>query len=300
MATSIARGDVAGLISDAYATNVFTSAAGTSKVLEAFPTVPMGTKQTNLPVLATVPHAKFVTESGATGVKPNAKATWANKTLVAEEIAVIIPIHESVLDDMTTDGLGEISALGGQAIAYALDAAVLFGTNKPATWTSLDLQAASAAAGQVFTIGAGEDDLAGSVYQAAGAVADAGKDPSEIFTASSLRYRLANLRDGNGALLLADGVLAGLTPHYTKGTVLGDVPVWDAASATALVVDGSQVRIGVRQDLTVKLLTEATLGTGENAFNLAENDHVALRFVARYAYVLADNKAVASVAPAVV
>jgi hypothetical protein len=42
------------------------------------------------------------------------------------------------------------------------------------------------------------------------------------------------------------------------------------------------VRIGVRQDITVKLLTEATVGS----MNLAERDMVALRFKARYAYVL--------------
>jgi hypothetical protein len=49
------------------------------------------------------------------------------------------------------------------------------------------------------------------------------------------------------------------------------------------VVDPSKVRIGVRQDITVKFLDQATItGVG----NLAEKDMVALRFKARFAYVL--------------
>jgi len=53
-------------------------------------------------------------------------------------------------------------------------------------------------------------------------------------------------------------------------------------------VDRSRVKIGVRQDISVKLLDQATLGTGENQINLAERDMVALRLKARYAYVLGD------------
>ena len=49
-----------------------------------------------------------------------------------------------------------------------------------------------------------------------------------------------------------------------------------------LVVDSTAVRIGVRQDITVKFLDQATV----NGINLAEKDMVALRFKARYGYVI--------------
>ena len=42
------------------------------------------------------------------------------------------------------------------------------------------------------------------------------------------------------------------------------------------------MKIGVRQDITAKFLDQATVG----GINLAERDMVALRFKARYAYVL--------------
>ena len=54
------------------------------------------------------------------------------------------------------------------------------------------------------------------------------------------------------------------------------------SEATALIADPSTVRIGVRQDITVKFLDQATVG----GINLAEKDMVALRFKARFAYVL--------------
>lgn len=289
----ITRADVAGLIQDAYTTNVFESAEKSSAVLAAFPTVSMGTKTHILPVAASAPNAEWVSESGT---KPTGKATWVNKNLVAEELAVIIPVHENVLADASEDILAEISRMGGEAIAAALDAAVLFGTNKPLTWTSKSLFEAATASGQLFQVGTGENDLAGSIFQAAGAISDNGRDASDIFTAAGLKFKLANLRDGNGAMLLSDGGFGGLNSHFVKGTIGNDAPVFVRDSATGLVVDASRVRIGIRQDITVKFLDQATVG----GINLAERDMVALRFVARFGYVLADENAVSAVTPAVV
>ena len=57
---------------------------------------------------------------------------------------------------------------------------------------------------------------------------------------------------------------------------------WTGAGVQAMVADSTRIRIGVRQDITVKFLDQATVGS----VNLAERDMVALRFKARYAYVL--------------
>ena len=107
MASDVTRSDVSTLIQEAYASDFIAHATKTSAVLGAFPTKNLGTKTTNLPVLATKPHAAWVAESAteASGVKSTAKATWTNKTLVVEELAVIIPVHENVIDDATVDVL---------------------------------------------------------------------------------------------------------------------------------------------------------------------------------------------------
>ncbi|CAN5838022.1 phage major capsid protein [soil metagenome] len=298
----ISRAEVASLIQDEFASEVITTAEATSAVIEAFPTVPMGTKVRNMPVLAGTPVAKWVGESATDpgGVKPTSEAIWGNKQLVAEEIAVIIPVHENVLDDATVAVLSELAREGGKAIGFGLDAAVLFGTAKPASWTSLDLHAAAVAAGQIFQVGATGtvNDLGGSILQAAGVVADAGYDPSDLFARKGLRYQLANLRNTDGTPIfigsLSDtpgdnGAVQGLSAHWITGQAHDGgapgaaVPVWDP-TVLALVVDDSRVRIGIRQDVTVKFLDQATVG----GINLAERDMVALRFKARFAYVLAD------------
>lgn len=303
----INRNDVATLIQDAYATDFLSWAAKQSAVLQAFPTRNMGTKTVKEPVLATKPHASWVAESStdASGIKPTAKITWANKSLVAEELAVIVPIHENVIDDATEDTLMEITKAGGEAIAFALDAAVTFAAGKPDTWTSPALYQSALAGGNVFDIGAdgSKDDLAGAILQSAESLSEL-YDPTTLLTRKGLKFRLANLRATTGEPIFltsfSDGVsqdsVYGLNTYYESGTISdghgGDAPVWDRDLAEALVVDRSRVLIGIRQDIQVKFLDQATLTGPSNTFiNLAERDMVALRFKARYAYVLGDNVA---------
>lgn len=283
----ISRDELATIIQEEYSNDLLASVVTNSAVLQAFRRVDMGTKTTNLPVLATLPEADFVTESGEGSTKPTAQATWGNKQLVAEEIAVIIPIHENAVDDATTDVLDELTKQGGAAIGRKLDGAVIFGDDKPASWTSNDLLAAAVADGQTVTIGDVEDgnDLVGSIYQAAELVDTAGWDPDTLLAPRGLRFRLANVRNVDGtpiylpSLSASPGsvdMVAGLDAAWVTGRV------WDRDEAEAIVADASRVIIGVRQDITVKFLTEATVGS----INLAERDMVALRFKARYAYVL--------------
>lgn len=291
----ISRDDLAAVIQEEYSNSLLNIATDSSVALQAFRRVDMGTKTQNLPVIATIPEADFVGESAteSTGVKPTSKATWGNKQLVAEEIAVIIPVHEDALEDATVNVLDEITRQGGAAIGRKLDEAIIFGTDKPASWTSNDLLAAAVAAGDTFEVGAvgTEDDIVGSIFQAAGAVEENGWEPTTVLAPRGLRYRLANLRagasDGTPVFLPSlssnPGALdsiAGLDGRWVSGLV------WDRDEAEAIVVDASRVIIGVRRDITVKFLDQATVG----GINLAERDMVALRFKARYAYVLGNTR----------
>ncbi|WP_280246161.1 phage major capsid protein [Nocardia abscessus] len=277
----ISRSEVSTLIEEAYSKTLLQAAAEASTVLAAFPTVSMGTKLTHLPVLATLPEAGWVSESATAseGVKPTSQVTWEDRTLVAEEIAVIIPVHENVLDDATEDVLGDIARLGGQAIGKKLDQAVIFGTDKPASWVSAALLPAAVAAGQTQAVvdgNANTSDIPGAVNQVAETIALAGWMPDTLLSSLALRYQVANLRDANGFPIFRDESFAGFRTFFNRNGA------WDPDSATAIVVDSQRVRIGVRQDITVKFLDQATVGS----INLAERDMVALRFKARYAYVL--------------
>lgn len=298
----ITRSDVATLIQQAYSNDFLAHVTHTSAVLSAFPTKSLGTKTTNLPVLATKPHAGWVAESAtdASGTKPVAKVTWANKTLVVEELAVIIPVHENVIDDATTDVVAEITKTGAEAIAYALDAAVIFGLGKPLSWVSKDLITSGRDAGQIQgPTGNAEHDLAGSFLKAAESLSEL-YDPSVVLARSGLKFRLANLRATTGEPIFMSSMssdpsmadqIYGMTTHWVHGTVDdgagGDTLVWDPGHADAIVVDRSRVIIGVRQDINVKYLDQAVVA----GVSLAEKDMVALRFKARFAYCLGDNVA---------
>src|SRR5690606_12376735 len=164
----ITRASVASLIGEEYGPQVIKAATRGSTALTAFPNINMGTKTRNMPVLATIPEAQWVTDVDNTGVKPTSQATWVNKTLVAEEVAVIIPIHENTVDDATEDILAQLAELGGQALGKKLDQAVFFGVDKPVSWTSLHLHAAAVAAGNTVVVvdGAGNtSDIYGASLQ---------------------------------------------------------------------------------------------------------------------------------------
>lgn len=285
----ISREDVATLIQEEYSNIFLEAAGGGSGAIAAFGTVPLGTKITNAPVLTTLPEAQWVSESATApeGVKPTSKAIWGNKRFVVEELAVIIPVHEDTLEDMTEDGLENISRLGGAAIGAKLDEAVLFGVDKPTTWTDPDLFASATADGNIFQVSLtpGQNDLAGSIFQAAGAVADSGANPTTLLSGAGLRFRLANLRATDGTAILSrtlggDGTftddVAGLRAAFIENGA------WDNTEAHAIVADRTRVKIGQRSDIQVKFLDQATVG----GINLAERDMVALRFKARYAYAL--------------
>lgn len=278
----ISRSDVATLIQEEYANTLLLAAVQGSTALQAFPTTSMGTKLTHLPVLATLPDAGWVSESATEdeGVKPQSKVTWADRTLVAEELAVIIPVHEDVLADCSVGALEQIAQLGGQAIGKKLDQAVLFGTDKPASWVSPALLPAAVSAGQAVEHVAGdanESDLVGATNQVAEKIALAGWQPDTLISSLAIRYQVANLRDQLGQPVFRDESFNGFATHFNMNGA------WDPESAAALIVDRTRVMIGVRQDITVKFLDQATLSSG---LNLAERDMVALRLKARYAYVL--------------
>lgn len=278
----ISRSEVATLIQEEYANTLLNAATEGSTALSAFPTVSMGTKLTHLPVLATLPEAGWVSESATQpeGVKPQSQVTWEDRTLVAEELAVIIPVHEDVLADCTVSALDQIAQLGGQAIGKKFDQAVFFGANKPASWVSPALLPAAISAGQAVenvTGEANESDLVGATNQVAEKIALAGWQPDTLVSSLAIRYQVANVRDGLGNPIFRDESFNGFRTFFNRNGA------WDPESAAALIVDSTRVRIGIRQDITVKFLDQATLSTG---LNLAERDMVALRLKARFAYVL--------------
>ena len=89
-----------------------------------------------LPVLSALPSAYFVSEAPTGAIKQTSEASWENVYLTAAEIAVILPIPESLLDDVDYPIWSEGSPLIQEAFGAVFDGAVINGTNIPSDWAT--------------------------------------------------------------------------------------------------------------------------------------------------------------------
>ena len=110
----------------------------------------MTSKQTRMPVLDMLPMAYWV--NGDTGFKQTSQQAWENVYLTAAELAVIVPIPETVVADASFDILGEIQPRIVEAIGQRVDSAIIFGINKPDEW-GLDIVSRARQAGNNVPIG---------------------------------------------------------------------------------------------------------------------------------------------------
>jgi len=285
------------LIPEDVSASIIKNTTNQSAVLTLFPKRNMTTAQQRMPVLASKPSAFFVT--GDIGLKQTTGMSWANKFLDAEEIAVIVPVAEKILDDTKYDIWGEIKPEIEEAIGIVLDAAVLFGYNKPSTWPA-SIVVAALAAGSTVTQGAGVD-VAADINSVMAAVEADGYDVTGFFMRNSMKAQLRGLRDTtNGFIFLPDR--SGLTDTVYKGTIYGekavtsmsgifeaeDAGTYGRASNSIKLIAGSWKHglMGVRQDVTWKMLDQAVINDadGNIVFNLPQQDMVALRVVCRYAW----------------
>jgi HK97 family phage major capsid protein len=281
----ISRTDADVFIPVEEATEVLQAAIQASAALQLFPHVPMSSKTRRVPVLAALPVAYFV--NGDTGLKQTTEMAWAGKFLEAEEIAAIVPIPEAVLDDADHDLWADIRPRLAEAIGKTLDLAIFQGTNKPATWPAAVIPAAVAAGNTVArgTNTAAEGGVAADISDLFGVVEDDGFVVDGLVASGKYRGYTRNARDANGVLLseVTQGTIYGVPITYSMA---GQWPAPGVGVAEAIAGDFSQGMLGIRQDLTYKVLDQAPItdDTGKVIFNLAQQDMVALRVVARYAW----------------
>lgn len=284
----ISRTETAALIPEVVSNQMLTNLTTSSAALDMSTRIPVSSAQTRLPIIAALPTAYFVT--GDTGMKQTTEVNWANKFLNIEELAAIVPIPEAVLDDTHFDVWGSIQPLLEGAIARALDAAILFGVNKPASWPT-DLVAAAVAAGNVVARGtnaAAAGGIAGDFNDLLSAVEADGFVVNGIAARTNYKGRLRGARGTDGQ------PLADLSGNTLFGESLQFVSpgLWPTGlnAAEAIAGDWTQSVIGVRQDITYKLLDQAVLtdAAGVIQYNLAQQDMVAMRVVFRVGWQVAN------------
>jgi HK97 family phage major capsid protein len=254
----------------------------------------MSALQSRIPVMSLLPTAYFLnagTSHTDTTKKQTTNMEWENVYINAEELAVIVPIPQAVLDDAEYDIWGEVRPALEEAFGAAFDAAVLFGTNAPTAWP-VDLLAQIVAAGHDVVSGTGADmyeDVMG-VGGVIGLVKAGGFMHNGHIAHVSLRALLRGLRSAVEGIPLFVRSMQESSRYELDGSPIlfpmnGSM---DAAQALMFTGDWTKLVYSIRQDLTYKILDQAVIqdGTGAIVYNLAQQDMVALRAVMRIGWQL--------------
>lgn len=298
----ISRADAAALIPEDVASDIIKRLPEQSAALSLFRRVTMSRAQQRMPVMAALPVAYFV--NGDTGLKQTSEAGWSNKYLNAEEIACIVPVPEAVLDDTAFDIWAETRPFIVEAVGRTLDAAVFFGVNKPATWPS-DITTAAVASGNEVTQGTAtpeEGGVYGDIGDLFSTVEEDGYDVNGIVAGRGYKGLLRKARSTTGELLDGGGAETPANQAYGVSIQYPMRGVWPtgAGSVNMIAGDFTQGILAIRQDLTWKILDQAVIqdNAGVIQYNLAQQDMVAMRVVARFAWQVAETPTPEAVAGA--
>ena len=282
----ITRSDAEALIPVEESKEIITAVRQSSAALSLMRKLPnMTAKQRTLPVLSSLPVAGFV--NGDNGLKAVSAAAWDKKIITAEEIAVIIPIPEAVLDDAQYDVWAELKPSIVEAFGKVIDSAIFFSVNKPTSWEN-GIVTSAIAKGNVITR-SNVSDIVQDINLLMGKVEEDGFDVTGFAGDISNKSSLRGLRDQNGGLLFQPSLTAD-TPSTLYAQPINYVKnsSWDKTQALLVGGDFSQAVYAIRQDMTYKILDQAVIsdGDGRIIYNLAQQDMVALRCVMRLGWQL--------------
>lgn len=288
------RTDAAGELPVQLANELITTAIRESVVLTMGHQVPVGTRDSRIPVLSELPDAEWITagppsDDVDSGMKQTTKAAFTNEPLTAEELATICVIPNSVVEDSQFDLWSAVKPLLARAIARKFDDAVMFGNGAPATFPP-GLTEAAVAAGNVVSgpVMDPATDNAVLVLEAAQLVGEMGYNANALAVAPAWEFRAGAQR----STAFAFSPIGADTPFPAQIAGLGvrTRPLrWDKSKADAIVADWSLVVIGLRQQIRLESFNTGVLSdtTGLVTVNLLQQDAQAIRVTFRGGYLLA-------------
>ena len=295
--------DASGLIPTQYANQIIQGILVQSAALALGKRMPMGTGIAEIPIAGAFPTAAFVS-TGAR--KPFTDFKLTSETMKAEEIAAVIAIPQNYLDDTTIDLWGYARPLLAQAIAVALDNAVIWGVGAPASYPTGGI--ADPAFSTVVTTGT---DPLDTVNAAFGAVEAQGLPVTGADADLVVKAALRGVRDTNGAFLLGPQQAESAAPNSLYGVPLMFTLISQQAQ-DFIAGDWDALMMGVRQDISYDTSTDGIIAddTGKVLVSAFQDDQVLMRVHARFGCVVAQPVtarapaggkpfAIADVAPAV-
>lgn len=274
MAKGIEKKDVQSLIEPQVAREIFEGTIRESKALQMFKKLPnMSSSQTKLRILDSLPVSYFVDEDTNNGRKNITKLAWGNKMINAEELAVIVPIKENILNDTSIDLWAQIKPRLVEAFARKIDDAIFNGNGKPKNWREGLIPSIIAAQAEVTSTG----NLYSDINNAMVKVETSGYNVSGVLGGVELKGDFRMMTDTTGQPIKGTEIDALKRNFMDNGE-------WDKTKSKLIVGDFSQAVYAIRQDVSYKVLDQAIIQdptTGDILYNLAQEDMVALRVTMR-------------------
>jgi len=231
-----------------------------------------------IPVITGDPTANWVDE---TGDKPVSNSTVDIKTMQPYKLAVIETVSKELMDDMP-----RLYAALRERLPFALAKkfdATVFGTTAPGS--NFDVL------GGATAVALGTDAYT-ALVTIDGNIANAGGIMDGIVMSPQGKTVLLNSKDGNERPLFIDTVanstiptILGAPVHYSRGVYAAGNP-----AQLGFAGDWTHAKFGTVDGIEISVSDQATLGRGEAAINLWQQNMVAIRaefrvgFVAETAY----------------
>jgi HK97 family phage major capsid protein len=307
------------LIPETVANEIIDGIAAGSAVLTHFQRLPNMTSRTHrMPVLATLGNADFtgdttddnlvaganqqiddarmlaikgspygtadpgyVPEEGIPGLKKTHQMKWENVFIVAEPIAILLPVPDDVLSDSAYDIWGAMRPRIIEAFDKKIDEAVIWGQGRPVTWPT-GIMPTAINVGNTVATGTGAD-LGIDISNLMGTIEAYGFDPTGFLADVSMKSRLRNLRGLDGTPLFAQGVQK--TPDTIYGLPTSYIKNGSFQNTVSRLITGKmdEAKFAIRSDLSFQIFTEGVISdeNGKVIMNLMQNDMKALRVVMR-------------------
>jgi Phage capsid family len=246
--------------------------------------VPTTVLDSRIPVLSALPQAYWVV--GDSGLKQTTGATFTNESILAQEIAAVCPIPQSILDDSQFMIWDAVKPLLVRACAKKLDDAGIWGVDVPVDSTgapvwppSVVATAQAAGASTPYT-----DDPVESLLNAAIMIGGQGYNASGAAVSNGWQFRASAARAQS---MVANPSGSEVFPLLVAGMGIHPDPlVWHPNISDAIVADWSNVIVGIRQDVSIQVFTDGVISdqNGKVVLNLMQQDSVAARVTMRVGY----------------
>jgi HK97 family phage major capsid protein len=276
--------DASGVIPIEYSRQIIHGVAQQSAALALGTRMPMGTGIAEIPIAGAFPVASFVSVGGR---KPFTDFQLSAQTMKAEEIAAVISIPQAYLDDAYVDLWGYARPLLAQAIAVALDNAVIWGVGAPATYPAGGL-VDPAFSTVVATPATPPNDAVAVINLAMGTVEMQGLPVTGSAADTADKAVLRGVRDVNQSLLLGPGQVDSPAIQELYGAPI----IFSLISPQAedfITGDWRALLMGVRQDITYDTSLDGIIAdaTGKVLVSAFQDDQVLMRVHARFGCVVA-------------